>query len=576
MTSFKDDRPRRRNRVGLVVTAFALLVTLLSLPAAAQEETYTFDGGGWGHGVGMSQFGAYGMALEDPTVTADDILTHYYTGVEIGDVSSATVEPFLLEEELPLWIGIFQDEETVTFTTGPTVSEPGASAILCYGGEEEPSCDIIAQPGDLWRYEVLADGCQFSKKVDGVWTPQTETKTVECGASATPATPDTIIMLTALKTPLQLKSGALRIREDVPTPSDPDGGLHAIWQSSLEDYVRGIAEMPDSWGDVAPAAIEAQAIAARTYAANRVGDRGSESGFTVTRRGLCWCNLFDDTRDQVFTGWTGELAHPNAALAASETTGKVLLHEGSTIQAYYFSSSFGFTENSEDVFTQALPYLRSVEDPWSLTSPGNPFDVWDPPPTFTATDLAARLGWQKVEDVRIVSSAPAARVYISGLGSGGAPIQKEFRGEDLRTPLGLRSPQITAINGVGTIAGVPNFTDIEGSVHGADIIQLAKLGITKGCNPPDNDRFCPDDPVTRGQMAAFLHRALGGLLVPGESVEFVDDDGSIFEADIEWLGATGVTKGCNPPDNDRFCPDAGVTRAQMASFLVRALVSIEG
>ncbi|VAV95673.1 hypothetical protein MNBD_ACTINO01-1201, partial [hydrothermal vent metagenome] len=77
--------------------------------------------------------------------------------------------------------------------------------------------------------------------------------------------------------------------------------------------------------------------------------------------------------------------------------------------------------------------------------------------------------------------------------------------------------------------------------------------------------------VTRGQMAAFLHRALGGVLTPGAPVTFVDDDGSIFEADIEWLGATGVTKGCNPPTNDSFCPGSQVTRAQMAAFLHRAL-----
>jgi hypothetical protein len=115
---------------------------------------------------------------------------------------------------------------------------------------------------------------------------------------------------------------------------------------------------------------------------------------------------------------------------------------------------------------------------------------------------------------------------------------------------------------------VARFTDIAGSVHEADILALADLGVTKGCNPPDNDRYCPDDLVTRGQMAAFIHRALDGVLTPGEPVVFSDDDGSIFEADIEWLGATGVTKGC---DVDRYCPDDPVTRAQMAAFIHRAL-----
>jgi hypothetical protein len=70
-------------------------------------------------------------------------------------------------------------------------------------------------------------------------------------------------------------------------------------------------------------------------------------------------------------------------------------------------------------------------------------------------------------------------------------------------------------------------------------------------------------------MAAFLVRALG-LAAPGD-VDFVDDDGSIFEADIEKLAAAGITRGCNPPVNDMFCPSDPVTRGQMAAFLRRAL-----
>ncbi len=115
----------------------------------------------------------------------------------------------------------------------------------------------------------------------------------------------------------------------------------------------------------------------------------------------------------------------------------------------------------------------------------------------------------------------------------------------------------------------PRFTDTLGSVFADDIDWLAETGITKGCNPPSNDRFCPDLPVTRGQMAAFLVRALG--FTDRGSVDFVDDDNSIFEADIEKLAAAGITRGCNPPTNDRFCPDSYVTRGQMAAFLRRAL-----
>ena len=114
------------------------------------------------------------------------------------------------------------------------------------------------------------------------------------------------------------------------------------------------------------------------------------------------------------------------------------------------------------------------------------------------------------------------------------------------------------------------FTDDDGSVFEADIERLAAAGITRGCNPPDNDRFCPDSKVTREAMAAFLVRALG-LTDDGGGNLFIDDDASIFESDIDKLGTAGVTRGCNPPDNDRFCPDSAVTRGQMAAFLRRAL-----
>ena len=113
------------------------------------------------------------------------------------------------------------------------------------------------------------------------------------------------------------------------------------------------------------------------------------------------------------------------------------------------------------------------------------------------------------------------------------------------------------------------FVDDEGSVHEADIELIAAAGITLGCNPPVNDRYCPDGVVSRGQMAAFLVRALD---LPSTSTDFFSDDaGSIFEGDINRLAAAGITSGCNPPANDRYCPDSRVSRGQMAAFLVRAL-----
>jgi uncharacterized protein YkwD len=114
-----------------------------------------------------------------------------------------------------------------------------------------------------------------------------------------------------------------------------------------------------------------------------------------------------------------------------------------------------------------------------------------------------------------------------------------------------------------------DFRDVSDSVFADSIERIASADITLGCNPPDNDRFCPDNYVTRAQMAAFITRALN--LSPGRGIDFSDDDRSKFEADIEAIAAAGITAGCNPPSNTMFCPRDYVTRGQMAAFLARAL-----
>lgn len=113
------------------------------------------------------------------------------------------------------------------------------------------------------------------------------------------------------------------------------------------------------------------------------------------------------------------------------------------------------------------------------------------------------------------------------------------------------------------------FIDDDGTWYEDSANKLAAAGITKGCNAPTFDRFCGDDDTTRGQFAAFLTRAYG-YTDPGPGDWFTDDDTSIFEDDIDKIAQAGVTLGCNPPINDRFCPNNKVRRDQLASFLTRA------
>ncbi len=117
-------------------------------------------------------------------------------------------------------------------------------------------------------------------------------------------------------------------------------------------------------------------------------------------------------------------------------------------------------------------------------------------------------------------------------------------------------------------AGGFAFADIRGSAHRTSIELIARLGITRGCNPPANTLYCPDGRVTRGQMATFLARALE--LPAADRDFFTDDDGTTHEDDINRLAQAGITQGCSA-ENQHYCPDTGVTRAQMAAFLARAL-----
>ena len=121
-----------------------------------------------------------------------------------------------------------------------------------------------------------------------------------------------------------------------------------------------------------------------------------------------------------------------------------------------------------------------------------------------------------------------------------------------------------------TLNNHPGFLDVPAnSTFAADIGRLATAEITKGCNPPANDLYCPDDPVTRAQMAAFMVRMLGLTADTHQGFSDVPAN-STFAADIGKLATAGITRGCNPPANTEFCPDDPVTRGQLAAFFFRA------
>lgn len=164
----------------------------------------------------------------------------------------------------------------------------------------------------------------------------------------------------------------------------------------------------------------------------------------------------------------------------------------------------------------------------------------------------------------------AANGYTSGCNP---PTNDQYCPDDPVTR-GQMAAFLSRAFGLTDGVGADLFTDDDNSIFEEDIDKIGTAGITLGCNPPDNDEFCPNDPVTRGQMAAFLSRALG--LTSGTGADlFTDDDGSVFETVIDRIGTVGITRGCNPPDNDQYCPDDLVTRGQLAAFLHRGLNEVE-
>jgi len=187
-------------------------------------------------------------------------------------------------------------------------------------------------------------------------------------------------------------------------------------------------------------------------------------------------------------------------------------------------------------------------------------------PDVTALDLGASGFWDVGDDHLYVGDV--AWMAATGVTEGCNPPYDDFYCPDRSVTRGEMAAFL--VRGLGLPTGLdPGFVDDDKSVFVGDIAALAAAGITRGCDPPANHRFCPDRAVTRGEMAAFLSRGLG--LAAGPDPGFDDDDSSVFVADIASLAAAGITRGCDPPENVHFCPDRPVTRAEMAAFLHRAL-----
>ncbi|MBK9603267.1 MAG: S-layer homology domain-containing protein [Anaerolineales bacterium] len=204
----------------------------------------------------------------------------------------------------------------------------------------------------------------------------------------------------------------------------------------------------------------------------------------------------------------------------------------------------------------------------------------NPSPENQPQALLSLLEYWKVASNSLFADVPAShwassfieRLYNAGItgGCGTAPLMYCPDATVTRAQMaifilrGMHGSSYVPPAATGTV-----FADIPVDAFAADWIeQLAAEGVTAGCG---GGNYCPDATITRAQMSIFLLRGkYGNAYIPpaASGLIFGDVPADAFAADwIEQLAAEGVTSGCG---GGNYCPDANVTRAEMAVFLVRA------
>lgn len=412
----------RRLAVAAATIALSAVTSIVGAGPAAAEVELTFNGGGWGHGIGMSQYGARGFAANGKT--GEQILTHYYSGTTVsGTESPATVR-----------IGLQHDVGQLSGSTtgGATLAcSTGGSASLAAGS---------------WSYSPIGNGAGRFKRGDG-------TAILDCWGAVTMAYLPGILTLNGAGgfASHTYRHGTLEMSVN-PANAGLVRGIAVIGAEgdnpAIDVYLYGLGEMPSSWPIEA---LRAQAMAGRTYALDKIARLGQRR-----ESPRCDCALTSTVYDQAYVGYDKETAAYGSqwVQAVQSSRFSTVKYGGQLIQAYYSSSSGGATENNELVWGgTALPYLRGVPDPYDGTG-GNPNHRWSV--RFTWSALQSKLNGSSDTSVGTLKSiqivpplGTSGRVIpVQSDGSGGVKIvgssgTKRVSGDRLRGILGLKSTLFT-------------------------------------------------------------------------------------------------------------------------------------
>jgi len=327
--------------------------TLIPTAHAAEVPTvFSFQGSGYGHGVGLSQMGARSMALAGQN--SEQILKYFYKDIAIEPkddskilrvnighlLSSAKITSTLKGSQLQIIQGDMGSENVIpVFTLADSIT------FSIIGSTVSPRLTIGKTAQVLTRSKTFTIRWSGTRYLDG---------------------PDTIISVTHSGLTQKYRYGQIQVKA-VKSPT----GYRIEMTNSVrlaDEYLWGVSEMPSFWP---VAALEAQAIASRTYALSKAG----------IYRSACDCDLYGEISDQTFLGYAKEIEKKYGVVwkeVVTRTTGLTITQAGLPITAYFFSSSGGKTELAVNAWGSTKAYTQIVDDPGSLDLTLNPrFVTWN-------------------------------------------------------------------------------------------------------------------------------------------------------------------------------------------------------
>ena len=422
----------RKLIISSIVLSFFPTSVLIN-PAQAVPNEWIIVGSGWGHGVGLSQYGALGQALDGKSW--QDILAHYYPGTNLSDSpSDKQITVGLSQDKTAVFVRLDKlsdDAQLEVSIDGNVVATLGSGTVIRV---ESNSNAIVSSGGADGRAEARGSGKKVSFRISaGSGLINTNSGTPDTNAGSSLATPGH-----------RYKYGIL----DVVYGGDNDGRPDLYTSISMrlaDEYLLGIGEMSSTWNK---AALVAQVVASRSYGLGKLN-----SGL----RGNCGCHIYNNATDQVYVGYSKESDAWRDAVNSAVTSSNqpaVLTYGGKAVTAYFASSTGGRTMSTMDAWGGNVSWSQSVDDNWSINA-RNPNARWGV--RMSQSGMATALGLSNVQSIEVVErySSGAAKTLVAKDSNGGSVT---LSGRTFQARMKLKSTYVIGAVDIAladTLGGIP-------------------------------------------------------------------------------------------------------------------------